>query len=88
MVVNKAKFERNSFLRFHHMTCIEKTKHKNLNLRANGRNNFQQCCVRLQGAKSLTGFKLSPITRNNMQQGMQTDTTCNIEQCCVRLLVA
>ena len=23
--------------------------------------------------------------RNNMQQGVQTDATCNIQQCCVRL---
>ena len=26
--------------------------------------------------------------RNNMQQGVQTDTTCNIQQCCVRLQAA
>ena len=50
------------------MTCIEKTKHKNLKLLANGRNNFQQCCVSLHGAKSLTGFKLSATTHNNTQQ--------------------
>ena len=35
--------------------------------------------------KSLTGFKLCATTRNNMQQGVQTDATCNIQQCCVRL---
>ena len=28
----------------------------------------QQCCVRLHGAKSLTGFKLCATTRNNIQQ--------------------
>ena len=39
--------------------------------------------------KSLTGFKLCatelPTTRNNMQQGVQMDTTDNIQQCWVRL---
>ena len=32
-------------------------------------------------AKSLTGFKLYPTTRNYMQQGVRTDATCNIQQC-------
>ena len=41
----------------------------------------QQCCVRLHGAKSLTGFKLCATTSNNMQQDVQTDATCNIQQC-------
>ena len=40
----------------------------------------QQCCVRLHGAKSLTGFKLCATTSNNVQQGEQTDATCNIQQ--------
>ena len=40
---------------------------------------------RLHGAKSLTGFKLCATTPNNMQQGVQTDPTCNIQQCWVRL---
>ena len=31
--------------------------------------------------KSLAGFKLCAITRNNMQQCVQTDATCNIQQC-------
>ena len=35
--------------------------------------------------KSLTGFKLCATTSNNMQQGVQTDATCNIQQCCARL---
>ena len=39
----------------------------------------------LQVAKSLTGLKLCATTPNNMQQGVQTDATCNIQQCCVRL---
>ena len=26
-----------------------------------------------------------PKTRNNMQRGVQTYATCNIQQCCVRL---
>ena len=48
----------------------------------------QQRCVRLHGAKSLTGFKLCATTRNNMQQGVQTDATCNIQHCCIRLHAA
>ena len=40
----------------------------------------QQYCVRLHGAKSLTGFKLCATTSNNMQQGVQTDARCNIQQ--------
>ena len=27
--------------------------------------------------------QLLPIARNNMQQGVQTDAKCNIQQCCV-----
>ena len=38
------------------------------------------CCVRLCVAKSLTGFKLCATTSNNMQQDVQTDVTCNIQQ--------
>ena len=30
--------------------------------------------------KRLTGFKFCATTRNNMQQGVQTDETCNIRQ--------
>ena len=30
--------------------------------------------------KSLTGFKLCTTTSNNMQQGVQTNATCNIQQ--------
>ena len=36
--------------------------------------------------KRLTGFKLCAATRNNMQQGVQADATCNIQQC-LELLV-
>ena len=32
--------------------------------------------------KSLTSFKLCTTTPNNLQQGGQTDTTCNIQHCC------
>ena len=32
-------------------------------------------------AKTLTGFKLCATTPNNTQQGVQTDPTCNIQQC-------
>ena len=31
--------------------------------------------------KSLTGFKLCTTTPNNTQRGVQTDATCNIQQC-------
>ena len=45
-----------------------------------------ECCVRLHGAKSLTGFKLCATTSNNMQQ----ETMLGVvgQQCCVRLHVA
>ena len=39
------------------------------------------CCVRLHVAKRLTGFKLCTTARNSMQQGVQTDATCNIQHC-------
>ena len=57
---------------------------------ANGRNivawpttpkNVGSRCVCLHLAKSLTGFKLNATTPNNMQQGVQTNETCNIQQC-------
>ena len=54
-----------------------------LKLRANGCNNSQQRCVRLQGAKSFTGFKLCATTPNNTQQhatGCANNATCNIQQ--------
>ena len=41
----------------------------------------QQCCVRLHAAESLTGFN----NTQNLQQSVQRDATCNIQQCCVRL---
>ena len=57
-------------------------------LRANGCNNSHycwpnnvgRCCVRLHLAKSLTGFKLWTTTPNNMQQGVQMEATCIIQQ--------
>ena len=56
---------------------------------------IQHCCSTLRRSrnirnvgncwvKSLTGFKLCeklPSTPNNMQQGVQTNTTCSIQQC-------
>ena len=48
VLVNKAQFERNSFVRYHHVTCIEKTKQKNLKLLANGRNNVASVCTVLK----------------------------------------
>ena len=32
-------------------------------------------------AEKLTGFKLCATASNSMQQGVQTDSTCNIQQC-------
>ena len=53
---------------------------------------IQHCCATLRWSRnkrnggsswpeSLTGFKLFATTSNNMQQGVQTDATCNIQQC-------
>ena len=58
---------------------------------------IQHCCATFRRSrnktnggscwlKSLTGFKLCAITSNNMQQGVQTDATSNIQQC-LELLV-
>ena len=63
-----------------------------LSLRENGLNNSQHCWANNVGSCSvrlfvarLTGFKLNATTRNNMQPGVQTDATCNIQQCWVLL---
>ena len=55
---------------------------------ANGRNNSQYCCA--NNVACFSGVKTdattpNKTTRNNMQQAVQTDATCNIQQCCVRL---
>ena len=53
---------------------------------------IQHCCATLRRSrnkrnvgscwlKSSTGFKLCATTRNNMQQGVQTNAPCNIQQC-------
>ena len=41
----------------------------------------QKRSVRSCWLKSLTGFKLCATTHNNVQQGVQMDATCNIQQC-------
>ena len=69
------------------------TKQKQLKPRTNGRhklaNNSQgvvaSVCTYLI---SFTGLKLCATTPNNIQQGVQTAATCNIQQCCARLHVA
>ena len=38
--------------------------------------------------KSLTCFKLCSTTHNNLQQGVQTDAHCEIQQCCMHFLGA
>ena len=59
----------------------------------------QQCCLRLHGAKRLTGFKLCATTRKNIQQhatgcangrNMYHPTMLGVvgQQCCVRLHAA
>ena len=68
---------------------LEKRNVQHVKAHANGRNKCQQlptllgvvgqqCCVRLYGPKSLTGFKLYATSANNCQHccgSMQTDTT-------------
>ena len=49
-----------------------------LRLRANRRNNSQQCCVRLHGAKSMTGFKLCATTCNRVCKQTQHVTSNNV----------
>ena len=57
---------------------------------------LQHCCATLRRSRnkrnvgscwpnSLTGFKFSATTSDNMQQGVQTDARCNTQQCCVPL---
>ena len=53
----------------------------NFKLRANGRNNSRQCCVRLYGAKILTGFKLCATTWNRVSKQMQHVTSNNVGSC-------
>ena len=54
---------------------------------ANGCNNYasaiteQKKCWELLAENSLSGFKPCATTLNNMQQGVQTEATCNIQQC-------
>ena len=43
----------------------------------------QKCCVLLSPCCS--GVQTDTTTPYNMQQGVQTDETCKIQQCCVRL---
>ena len=66
---------------------------------ANG-SNIVALCFGDHGTKEMSGdvgWKVWPIsnfaqqhatTSNNMQQDVQTDTTCNIQQCCIRLYSA
>ena len=62
---------------------------KFIKLRANGLNNSRHCRELLRPfARSYTFDpfqKLWATTSDNMQQGVQTYSTCNIQQCCVRL---
>ena len=49
---------------------------KDLKLPANRRNNFQHCWP-----NNVWSCCVCATTPNNMQQGVQTDATCNIQQC-------
>ena len=72
-----------------HKLIYESINFPPLKPRANGHNIVSQYLATLLGVvasvctylKSLTGFKLCSTTPNNMQQGVQTDATCNIQQC-------
>ena len=60
---------------------------------------IQHCCATLRRSRNkemlgVVGWKVWPVsnfaqqhatTSNNMQKGVQTEATCNIQQCCVRL---
>ena len=68
------------------------TEHIFVTLRANGRNKSQNCWATMMGVVTsvctwLNYWPVSnfaqqlPTTLNNIQQGVQTDSTCNIQQC-------
>ena len=68
------------------------TAHIFVTLRANGRNKSQNCWATMMGVVTsvctwLNYWPVSnfaqqlPTTLNNIQQGVQTDSTCNIQQC-------
>ena len=59
-------------------------------LRAYRRNNSktQLVCTWLNAWPVANFAQQLLTTRNNMQQGVQTDATCNIQQCYVRALAA
>ena len=48
-------------------------------------NNVGTCCVRVGSGVNGCNNSQQHATCNNMQQGVQTEATCNIQQCCVRL---
>ena len=54
-------------------------------LRANGRNNSYHCCAKNVVCCCVRVAVADTTTPYNMQQGVQTDETCNIQQGCVRL---
>ena len=65
-----------------------------LKLLVKGRNNSQHCCANsfacccVLVAVVFNRMQQLPTTRNKMQHGVQTDATCSLQQCCVRLLEA
>ena len=65
------KFDRFQTLRNNtqqHPTTCNRMCTRTQHVTSNNLGSCQQCCVRLNGAKSLTGFKLCATTRNNIQQ--------------------
>jgi len=70
------------------LELLSKVRYRsNVWLRANGRNNSQHCCAKnaacccVRVAVVYKRMQELPPARYNMQQGVQTDGTCNIQQC-------
>ena len=70
---------------------IKYFNNKKIKLLSYERDNFQHCCTNIVACwcvRVVVVFKRIqqlPTTPKNMQQGLQTDAACNIQQCCVRL---
>ena len=65
--------------------CFAVSKETMCNARVWPQQCWESCAILLRYASSITELKKYWELRNNMQQGMQTDATCNNQQCCVRL---
>ena len=65
--------------------CFAVSKETMCNARVWPQQCWESCAILLRHASAITELKKYWELRNNMQQGMQTDATCNNQQCCVRL---